>query len=188
MSAEASRYCIQCGVELEPAHRFCWNCGTPRWSPPADAAPAAAPAPPSRPAAPAPSSRPAARTGAPVSLGPLPWIYAGGAVFFLVWATQALALFVSSVGRSQLLAEMGRQGVPRAAQPSVLVAYGVLIVGGAVLAAALHAAAFYGLRRRRRWGWLSAVVVAGLWSLLIIGVPVLLRLIDRRVRQTFGVD
>jgi len=30
--------------------------------------------------------------------------------------------------------------------------------------------------------------VAALWSLLIVGIPVLLRLVDRNVRQAFGVD
>lgn len=123
-----------------------------------------------------------------ISLGPLPWLFAAGAIFFLVWATQALAIFLSPVGRGQLLTEMGRQGVPASAQQTVMVAYGVALIGAALAAAALHAAAFYGLRRRRRWGWLSAVVVAGLWSLVIVGLPVLRRLIDRNVRQAFGID
>jgi hypothetical protein len=118
----------------------------------------------------------------------LPWVCAGGAVFFLVWATQALAVFLAPAGRGQLLAELARQGIPPSARPTLVLVYGVVMIGGVLAAAALHAAAFYGLRRRRRWGWLSAVVVAGLWSLVIVGLPVLLRLIDRNVRQAFGVD
>ena len=109
-------------------------------------------------------------------------------MFFLIWATRTLALFVSSVGRDQLLTEMGRQGVTARDQPAVLIAYGLLLIGGALAAAGLHAAAFYGLRRHRRWGWLSAVVVAAIWSLALVGVPVLLRLINRNVRQSFGVE
>jgi hypothetical protein len=31
-------------------------------------------------------------------------------------------------------------------------------------------------------------VVASFWSLIIVGIPVLLRLVNRNVRQAFGVD
>jgi len=92
-----SRYCTNCGARLEPGHRYCWSCGTQRWTP--------------EPASPAPV-RPAA--AGPVSLGLLPWFYGAGAVFFLVWATQALAVFLSPVGRADLGTEMARQGVPAA--------------------------------------------------------------------------
>ena len=69
-----------------------------------------------------------------------------------------------------------------------LTGYVAVFVGGLLVAAALHGSAFYGLRRFRRWGWIAAVVVASLWSLLIVGIPVLLRLLNRNVRQAFGVD
>lgn len=67
-------------------------------------------------------------------------------------------------------------------------AYVVVFIGGLLVGTALHGLAFYGLRRFRRWGWISAVVVASLWSLLIVGIPVLIRLVNRNVRQAFGVD
>lgn len=118
----------------------------------------------------------------------LPWVYAGGAVFFLVWATQALALLLAPAGRSQLMAELARQGVAADIRTTFLAVYGALVIGAALAAAALHAGAFYGLRRRRWWGWLSAVIVAGFWSLLIVGLPVLLRLVRRDVRQAYGVE
>jgi hypothetical protein len=118
----------------------------------------------------------------------LPWLYAAGAVFFLVWATQALALLLAPAGQSQLIAEMGRQGVPADARATVLIIYGAVVIGAALTAAGLHAGAFYGLRRRRWWGWLAAVIVAGFWSLLIVGLPVLLKLVRRNVRQAFGVE
>jgi hypothetical protein len=118
----------------------------------------------------------------------LPWLYAGGSIFFLVWGTQALALLLAPAGRSQLLTEMLRQGVPASARPTLLLLYGAVVIGAALAAAGLHAAAFYGLRRRRWWGWLAAVVVAGFWSLLIVGLPVLLRLVSRNVREAFGVE
>jgi hypothetical protein len=130
----------------------------------------------------------AARAPAAADLGLLPWLYAAGAVFFLVWATQALALLLAPSGRAQLLNEMGRQGVPANAQATVLALYGAFLIGAALAAAGLHAGAFYGLRRRRWWGWVAAVIVAGFWSLLIVGLPVLLKLVSRSVRQTFGME
>jgi hypothetical protein len=78
--------------------------------------------------------------------------------------------------------------VAPAVQGDVLTAYWIVLIGGSLVAAGLHGAAFYGLRRFRRWGWIAAVVVAALWSLLIVGIPVLIRLVSRNVRQAFGVD
>ena len=183
-------YCILCGARLEPVHRFCWSCGAPRWSPEPGGP---MPTPPAERAPPVPGTQvfgsPAARrTETRVSLGLLPWLYAVGAVFFLVQATQGAAYLLSPGGRAQLTAELVRQGVSASTQQGFLAVYWVIIVGGSLVAAVLHAAAFYGLRRFRRWGWLAAVVVAALWSLLIVGIPVLLRLVNRSVRQAFGVD
>ena len=187
MGPEEAGYCIACGARLEPAHRYCWSCGAARWAqlPP----PLAGGGGPSGPEGGRTSTDQQAlgRRGADY-LGLLPWFYAAGAIFFLIWATQALAVFLSPAGRASLAATMSAQGVSPSMQPGLLVAYGVLLVGAALVAAALHGAAFYGLRRHRRWGWLSAVVVAGLWSLLVVGIPVLLRLVDRNVRRSFGVD
>jgi hypothetical protein len=123
-----------------------------------------------------------------VTLGLLPWFYAAGAVFFLIWATQALAVFLSPTGRAQLLDDLSKQGYPAAEQPWVLAAQGFFVLGAAVIAAGLHATAFYGLRRVRRWGWLAAVVIAGFWSLLVVGIPVLRRLLSPPIRHAYGVD
>jgi hypothetical protein len=109
-------------------------------------------------------------------------------VFFLVWATQALAYLLAPSGRLQLTTELARQGVGRDNQAMFLLIYGAGLIGVALVAVGLHAAAFYGLRRRRWWGWLAAVVVAGFWSLLIVGIPVLLRLVSRNVREAFETD
>lgn len=177
MGPEEAGYCIACGARLEPAHRYCWSCGAPRWTQ----------LPPSLPGGGGPSGPDGGRRAADY-LGLLPWFYAAGAIFFLIWATQALAVFLSPAGRASLAATMSAQGIAPSMQPGLLVAYGVLLVGAALFAAALHGAAFYGLRRHRRWGWMSAVVVAALWSLLVVGIPVLLRLVDRNVRRSFGVD
>jgi hypothetical protein len=134
-------------------------------------------------AAPAPAS---ARTEG-FSLGLLPWLYAAGAVVFLIEATQILAYLLSPGGRAQLLDDLTKQGVAPSMQGDVLIVYWV-ILAGSVIAAGLHGTAFYGLRRFRRWGWIAAVVVAALWSLVIVGIPVLVRLVNRNVRQAFGVD
>ena len=198
MATEGTEYCIHCGVRLEAAHRFCWSCGAPRWTPEPAAGPPAGPSP-QREAERAPPTpgTPVFGAQAPVaprtdtrvlSLGLLPWLYAAGAVVFLVEATQGLAYLLSPGGRAQLLTELAKQGVAPAMQGDVLTAYWVILIGGSMVAAALHATAFYGLRRFRRWGWIAAVVVAALWSLLIVGIPVLVRLVNRSVRQAFGVD
>ena len=134
------------------------------------------------PAGPAPARAPAA------GLGLLPWFYAAGAILFRVEATQGLAYLLSPGGRAQLAAELTRQGVAPAVQGDILALYWIVLIGGSLVAAALHGTAFYGLRRMRRWGWIAAVVVAALWSLLIVGIPVLVRLVSRSVRQAFGVD
>jgi hypothetical protein len=191
VAPEEPWYCIQCGSRLDAGHRFCWSCGAARWAPDADQAtrrPAGDRAPPT-PGTNVFGARPAARPDPPVaSLGLLPWLYAAGAVVFLVEATQGLAYLLSSGGRSQLMAELTRQGIPASMQGDVLTAYWVILIGGSLVGAALHGAAFYGLRRFRRWGWIAAVVVAALWSLLIVGIPVLVRLVNRDVRRAFGVD
>jgi hypothetical protein len=121
-------------------------------------------------------------------LGLLPWFYAAGAIFFLMWATQALAVFVSPAGRAQLISDIAKQGYTAAQQPWVLLGQGFFVLGAALIAAVLHATAFYGLRRVRRWGWLAAVVIAGFWSLLLVGIPILRRLLSPPIRHAYGVD
>jgi len=191
MSLHGTGFCIMCGAHLETGHRFCWSCGAPRWAPDEGEPDGRPPAggdqrPPPVPGTPAMQA--IASHTEPPTLGLLPWFYAAGAVFFLVWATQALAVFVSPIGRGQLVTDIAQQGYSTAMQPLVLVAQGVFVMGAALVAAALHAVAFYGLRRTRRWGWLAAVVIAGFWSLLIVGIPVLRRLLSPPIRHAYGVD
>jgi hypothetical protein len=181
VALQATGYCIMCGAQLEAEHRFCWSCGAPRWvAESADAEPAAAGS--------EPAMLPAAPRPQPVNLGVLPWFYAAGALLFLFWATEELAVFASPVGRAQILREIARQGYPADQQPWILAGQGVLVLGALLTVAALHAVAFFGLRNLRRWGWLAAVVIAGFWSLLVVGIPVLRRLLSPPVRQAYGVD
>ncbi|HLH68884.1 MAG TPA: hypothetical protein VKY90_07610 [Candidatus Dormibacteraeota bacterium] len=188
MSIERATYCITCGARLEPEHRFCWSCGAPRWTPtpPAGDGQEGTLRPPPGPGTP-PFQAPAA-PAPKVDLGLLPWCYAAGAIFFLLLLAQDLPYVLSSAGRSLLIAQMARSGLPPSMQTSALVTYIVIVMGGELIAAVIHAAAFYGLRGHRRWGWLAAVVVACFWSLLIVGIPVLVRLVNREVRQAFGMD
>lgn len=193
MANQGSGFCIGCGAGLEPGHRYCWRCGCARWQAADDeAGPEASPSAPDvtrpPPVAGTPAFQEVQQAARPPRLGLLPWFYGAGAVVFLVNLTQGLAYFLSPTQRSLMMTELGERGIPAGQQPALLTAYGVILLGGAAIAVILHAAAFYGLRRRRRWGWLSAVVVAAFWSLLIVGIPVLVRLVHRDVRRAFGVD
>jgi biotin transporter BioY len=58
----------------------------------------------------------------------------------------------------------------------------------AIVAAAIHGLAFYGLRGRKRWGWAAAVLVAGLWSLVLVGIPFLYVLLKRSTRRAYGLE
>jgi hypothetical protein len=54
-------------------------------------------------------------------------------------------------------------------------------------AAALHGAAYYGLRSRKDWGWITAVIVSAGWSLVVVGIPVLVFLLPALLgRPPFG--
>lgn len=187
--AELFPFCIQCGARLSVEDPFCSRCGTARWTPsePVGTGGPAAPAGPAGPH-PAPVRPPVPEAAAaPVSLGLLPWAYACGAVLALIWATQSLAMFLNPAGRAQLLQQITNQNVPESSRPGLLVFWGAFSVGLPLAAAALHAISFYGLRRTARWGWLAAVIVAGLWSVILVGIPILRRLLSLEVRRTFGV-
>ena len=114
MSLHGTGFCIMCGAHLETGHRFCWSCGAPRWAPDEGEPDGRPPAvgdqrPPPVPGTPAMQA--IASHTEPPTLGLLPWFYAAGAVFFLVWATQALAVFVSPIGRGQLVTDIAQQGL-----------------------------------------------------------------------------
>jgi hypothetical protein len=44
------------------------------------------------------------------------------------------------------------------------------------------------MRKLRLWGWIAAVMVAVGWSLVLIGLPVLIFLLRRPTRQAFGIS
>jgi hypothetical protein len=116
----------------------------------------------------------------------LPYLFAAGAIFWLVNVTQTAALAASPVGRGQLEQTLVNTGLTKNAS-AFLVIYFAAVFTFEVTAAGLHGAAFYGLRGRKWWGWLIAVIVAGAWSLVLIGIPVFVFLLQRQTRKAYGV-
>lgn len=116
----------------------------------------------------------------------LPYLFAAGAVFWLVNLAQAAALAAAPVGRAQLEQTLANAGITQNASALLTVYFAIVFVFEAT-AAGLHGAAFYGLRARRWWGWVVAVIVAGAWSLVLVGIPVLVFLLRRQTREAYGV-
>jgi hypothetical protein len=170
-------YCIMCGERLEGGHRYCSACGSERWARPAPdptlaAAPAAAKAP--------PAATPVSRI--------VVWLFAAGAVLWLVNLAQTAGILAASAGRAQIADQIRQAGYTGQAAEAVFVFYVAFSIALSVLAAALHGAAYYGLRDRKRWGWLAAVLVAGAWSLVLVGIPLLAMLLRRSTRQAYGIS
>jgi hypothetical protein len=117
----------------------------------------------------------------------LPWLFAAGAVFWLIELTQFAAVLAAPAGRDQLRQALMNAGITTNLD-ALLVAESILIAFVELSAAALHGAAYYGLKGFRAWGWVVAVVVSAGWSLLLIGIPVLLFLLRRPTRQAYGIS
>jgi biotin transporter BioY len=101
---------------------------------------------------------------------------------------QFAAVVAAPAGRRELLAQLGAAGVPAGSRQTVLVLDAALLLLAFAMGAGLHGLAYYGLRARRRWGWVSAVLAAGLWSLALVGIPVLRILLRRETRAAFPVE
>ena len=117
----------------------------------------------------------------------LPYLFAAGAIFWLVQLTQTAALAAAPVGRAQLEQTLVSAGI-KSNTAALLALYFAIVVVFEATAAALHGAAYYGLRAMRWWGWVIAVIVAGGWSLVLVGIPVLAFLLQRQTRQAYGVQ
>ena len=117
----------------------------------------------------------------------MPYLFAAGAIFWLVNLTQTAALAASPVGRGQLEQTLINTGLTQSAA-AFLVIYFAAVLMFELTAAGLHGAAFYGLRAKRWWGWVVAVIVAGAWSLVLIGIPVFVFLLQRQTRKAYGVQ
>ena len=116
----------------------------------------------------------------------LPFLFAAGAVFWLIELTQFAAVIAAPAGRDQLREALAGAGF-HGDFAALLVVESVLVVFLEGSAVALHAAAFYGLRRYRAWGWAAAVLVSLAWSAIVLGIPVLVFLLRRRTRAAYGV-
>ena len=173
MSTAEPPYCIICGERLQPGHRYCPACGAERWSP---ALPGSAPPP------------PAVRADVePTPIPGLAWIYAIGAVTWLLLLARNAAEVAAGPTRAQMAGDIRQAGYSGDLFGTMLVLYAAGMIAVPLVVAAIHATAFYGLRAQRRWGWLAAVVVAGAWSLVLVGIPVLATLLRPSVRRAYGV-
>ena len=158
--------CARCGAGLEAHDRFCWNCGAVRVIPKPVAA-----------EAPDPSALRIVRG--------IIFFFAGTTVLLLINATQSLAYVLSPAGRDLIATQLTSTGQP--SDSGTVWFVGVFAVLLALGLAALNAAAFYGLRRRRMFGWILAIVAGVTWCLVLIGIPVVVLLMRPGVRRACGV-
>jgi hypothetical protein len=122
----------------------------------------------------------------PPGLRWLPFIFGAGAVFWLVQLAQFAAIVAAPAGRDQLQRAVVDAGVK--GDVTLLIALETGIVFFFVVAAAcLHAVAYFGLRARRPWGWVAALIVSAGWSLVLVGIPVLLVLAKSSTRRVYGI-
>ena len=168
---------------MGPDHRFCPRCGAERWSAPDDKGssrpPPGAGSQPFHPAAPRPvtSSR----------LRWLPYLFAAGSVFWLIQLVQFAAVIAAPGGRDQLRHALIDAGITHDLS-TVLIVESALVLLFEATAAALHAAAYFGVRKLRAWGWITAVIVAAAWSLILVGIPLLVFLMKKATRQAYGIS
>ena len=133
---------------------------------------------------PTPPKPPAAAQSA--ALRWLPFIFAAGAVFWLVQLAEFAAIVAAPAGRDQLHQAIVQAGV-KGDISTVLVVEAILVFFFVIVAASLHATAYFGLKARRPWGWIAAVIVAAAWSLLLVGIPVLVLLVRSSTRHSYGI-
>ena len=117
----------------------------------------------------------------------LPYLFGAGALFWLVELTQFAAVVAAPAGRDQLVQALIAAGIRRDLS-TVLVIECVIVLLFEAGAVALHACAFYGLRRFRPWGWVAALITSVAWSLVLLGIPVLVLLLQRPTREAYGIS
>lgn len=173
-------YCIECGARLEAGARICPRCGTERWAPGS---------PPRRQPVPSrPEPRPLTTAEVQATVASIPWIYAVGAFLDAALLAWVLAEGVTSGGRANWNSALAQAGIPTSqlavSRIDLTVIAGILLL----LLTAGHAAAYQGLRARKRWGWILGVVMAALWSMVLAGIPVLTKLFQPQVRAAYRVS
>ncbi len=179
-------FCIECGARLEPGARMCPRCGTERWSP--GRPPRREPAPHRQPVSSRPEPRALTNAEVQATVASIPWIYAVGAFLSAGLLAWVLAEGITAGGRANWNSVLAQAGIPvpqfAASRMELTAIFGILLL----LLAAAHAAAYQGLRAKTRWGWMLGVVLAALWSLVLTGIPVLVKLVQRQVRAAYGVS
>ena len=115
----------------------------------------------------------------------LPYLFAAGAVLWLVELTRFAAYLVAPAGREVLKQALIDGGITRNLD-ATLTTESILIFFLGTAAVVLHGAAYYGLKRLRVWGWITAVIVSSGWSLVIVGIPILVLLLRRSTREAYG--
>jgi hypothetical protein len=166
---------------MEPNHRYCPNCGSARWTPAPDPEDQR---PPPSPGTPAFAPQPPPEAVSP-RLRLLPYVFAAGAVFWLVQLVQSAAVVAAPAGRDQIQQSLAQANVGDLT--NALVIYILVLFVFEVAAVALHAIAYFGLRDRRRWGWITAVMVSAAWSLLLVGIPILYLLLRAETRRAYRI-
>jgi hypothetical protein len=122
----------------------------------------------------------------PARLRWLPFIFGAGAVFWLVQLAQFAAVVTAPAGRDQLQQAVARAGVKGDVTALIVLEVGVVFFF-VIAAACLHAIAYFGLRARRPWGWVAALIVSAGWSLVLVGIPVLYVLLKSSTRRVYGI-
>ena len=115
----------------------------------------------------------------------LPYLFAAGAVLWLVELTRFAAYLAAPAGRDVLRQALIDGGITSNLN-TMLTTESVLIFFLGTSAIVLHGAAYYGLKRVRVWGWITAVIVSAGWSLVLVGIPVLVLLLRRSTREAYG--
>jgi hypothetical protein len=123
----------------------------------------------------------------PAELNWLPTIFGVGAIFWLVQMARLAAVIAAPVGRDQLRQIMEHAGSPPGDVSMYVAGWLAVEMFFVIAAASLHAAAYFGLRRHQPWGWVSAVIAAAAWSLVLVGIPVLVVLVRSSTRRRYGV-
>jgi hypothetical protein len=183
MGHQGAGFCIACGATLDASHRFCWNCGMARWAPPVN--PTAVRPPPGPGTQPfEPTQQQAASTSAGLTVL---WIFFGAwAIYWLISLAVNGAHVAAPKGRAELFSDLVKAGMSRDQLSTLFPIFVTLQVAIPAGFAAAHSAAFFGLRRRSPAGWVTAVVLAGLWAVVLVGIPLLYVLMRPGTRRACG--
>ena len=133
---------------------------------------------------PAPPKPPA--PAQPVGLRWLPVVFGAGAVFWLLNLAVFAATIAAPAGRDQVQQSLA-QGGAKGDLMTLIVVYAIVGFVFLIVAALLHAAAYFGLRARKPWGWIAAVIVAAAWSVILIGIPMLVVLLRSSTRHAYRI-